>query len=180
MKRIPHMIISLMLLSLTILGTTWAAETKEEKELNKEATAISTTANTDQGKKVVVGRLEKEFKVTGAQIQDLRDKKLGYGEIAIVCSLASKLPGGVTDANIQQVMTMRQGPHRMGWGEVCNKLGIKLGPTISQMMTMNRETHHEMMHETNAGQGEKHREMMGHEGMGGMGNDEGMSHGKGR
>jgi len=165
----------------TVMGTAWAAETREEKDLSKEAAAISATAKNAQGEKVVTGRLEKEFNVTESQIQALRDKKLGYGEISIVLSMASKMPGGATDVNIGQIMTLRQGPPRMGWGGVCTKLG----PMVSQMKTMNRETHQEMMHEAKGGKeqhherhDEQHREMMGHEGMGGMGGGEG-AHGKG-
>ncbi len=187
MKRIFGLIGALVLV-LAVAGAVWAAETKEEKALNKQAGEISATAKTSQGEKVVMGRLEKEFNVTNTQVQGLRDKKLGYGEIAVVLSLSSKMTGGVTDANIQQVMTLRQGPPTMGWGEIARKLGTKLGPTVSRVRTMNRETNREMNREMNAGkekgmgshqgqQGDMGREGMGREGAGG---GSGMSHGKGR
>ena len=183
-KQFRYIIISTLLLSLAAAGTVLAAETREEKNLNKEAAAISATAKTSQGEKVVVGRLEKEFNVTDTRIRGLRAKKLGYGEISIVLSLAQKMSGGTTDANIQQVMTLRQGPPRMGWGEVCKKLGAKLGPMVSQMRTMNRETRREMMHGmkgANEHMMERHQEQRGHEGMGsGNMGGPGMSRGKGR
>ncbi len=184
MKRSLYILISVFVLLLTMLGAVWAAESKEEKTLQKEATAINATAGNAQGEKVVTQRLEKEFKVTEMQIQRLRDKKLGYGEIAIALSLCQKMPGGATDANIQQVMTMRQGPPTMGWGEIANKLGTKLGPAVSQVRNVNKETNREMKHEA---KGDKehmekhqeqhedmHRDSMDHESMGGQG----ASHGK--
>jgi hypothetical protein len=187
MKKFGYIIVSALMLSLAIAGTAWTTETREEKNLNKEAAAISATAKTGQGEKVVAGRLEKEFSVSNTQIKGLREKRLGYGEISIVLSLAQKMPGGVTDANLEQVMTLRQGPPRMGWGEVCKKLGTKLGPVVSQMRTMNRETHREMMHGMNGANGhtmERHQEQHGDRGHEGMGHDNmggpGMSHGKGR
>lgn len=183
MKRIFGLIGALVLV-LAVAGAVWAAETKEEKALNKQAGEISATAKTNQGEKVVMGRLEKEFNVTDAQVQGLRDKKLGYGEIAVVLSLSSKMTGGVTDANIQQVMTLRQGPPTMGWGEIAKKLGAKLGPTVSQVRTMNRETSREMKGGKEQGMGSHQGQQgnMGHEGMGreGAGGGSGMSHGKGR
>jgi len=184
MKRFMYMIISVIVLSFTMSGAIWAAESKEEKELQKEATAINTTAGNAQGEKVVTQRLEKEFKVSSAQVQGLRDKKLGYGEIAIALSLAQKMPGGVTDANIQRVMTTRQGPPTMGWGEVSKKLGTTLGPAVSQVRNVNRETNREMKQEAKGDKEhmekhqeqhqEMHQESMGHENMGGQD----MSHGK--
>jgi hypothetical protein len=184
MKRSLYMIISVFVLSLTMLGAAGAAESKEEQSLQKESAAINTTAGNAQGEKVVTQRLEKEFKVSSTQIQGLRDKKMGYGDIAIALSLAQKMPGGATNANIQQVMTMRQGSPTMGWGEIAKKLGTKLGPAVSQVRNVNRETNREMMHEAKGDKeqmekhqeqhDEMHKESMGHESMGGQD----MSHGK--
>jgi len=180
-----YMIISVFALSLTMLGAVWAAESKEEQSLQKEAAAIHTTAGNTQGEKVVIQRLEKDFNVSNDRIQGLRDQKLGYGEIAIVLSLSQKMPGGITDANIQQVMTMRQGPPTMGWGEIAKKLGTKLGPAISQVKNVNKEISREMKYEAKGDKEhmekhqeqheEMHKESMGHEGMGG---GQGASHGK--
>ncbi len=191
MKRSMYIIISILVLSLFAFGAAWAAETREEKTLDKESAEISKTAGKAQGATVVTTRLEKEFNVTADQIQALRDKKLGYGEIAIVFSLAQKLPGGITDANISEIMTLRQGPPTMGWGQVAKKLDLKLGPTISQVKNVNKETHMEMSREAKGG--DKNREAMeqhqdssmerhgemggGHEGIGAGG--AGSSHGKG-
>jgi len=190
MKGMIKGIIGVLVLMAVMIGAAWALETTEEKNLSKEATEINKTAGGSQGQKVVVGRIDKEFGVTDAQIQGLRDQKMGYGEISIVFSLASKMPGGITDANIQQVMTLRQGLPRMGWGEVAKKLGTTLGPTVSQVKNMNSETHQEMMRQSENGKDHREQyqdnpgghqgEMMGHEGMGSMSGGEGMSHGKGR
>ena len=178
-----YMIIGVFVVSLTMLGTARAAESKEENALQKEATAIDATAGSEQGEKVVLQRLEKEFKVTETQIQGMR-VKLGYGEIAIALSLSQKMPGGITDANIQQVMTMRQGPPTMGWGEIANKLGTKLGPAVSQVRNVNSETNRETKHEAKSEKEqmekdqkqheEMHKDSLGHESMG----NQDMSHGK--
>jgi len=189
MKQKRYVVISALVLSLAMLGTVWAAETSEEKELQKEANAIHATAGNAQGEKIVATRLEKDFKVTEAQVQALRDKKMGYGEISIVLSLAQKMPGGVTEANIQQVMTLRQGPPAQGWGEVSRKLGTKLGTVVSQVKNVNRESHRdakregrgdkEQLEKGHEGHGAMDRDMTGHEGMGmGSGPGPGMSHGK--
>jgi hypothetical protein len=181
------MITSILMLSLTMLGAAWAAESKEETNLQKEAAAINTTAGHAEGEKLVTQRLEKDFNVSSDQIQGLRDKKMGYGEIAIVLSLSQKMPGGATDANIQQVMTMRQGPPTMGWGEIAKKLGTKLGPAVSQVRNIHREVNREMKHESigdkeqmeknQARHDEMHKESLGHENMGG---GQGMSPGRGK
>lgn len=187
MKRSMYMIIGMFVLSLATVGALWAAESKEEMSLQKEAAAINTAAGDAQGEKVVIQRLEKDFNVTDMQVKGMRDKKMGYGEIAIVLSLSLKMPGGATDANIQQVMTMRQGPPTMGWGEVAKKLGTKLGPAVSQVRNVHRESNREMMHEAKGDKermekhqerhDEMHKESMGHESMGG---GHGMAQGKGK
>ncbi len=188
MKRFVYIIMSAFVLSLAVMSAAWAAETAEEKTLDKESAEISKTAGKAQGATVVTARLEKEFGVTADQIQALRDKKLGYGEIAIVFSLAQKLPGGITDANISEIMTLRQGPPTMGWGAIAKKLDLKLGPTVSQVKNVNKETEREMGREKgekgamerNQDRGmDRHSEMGaggGHEGMAG---DAGSSHGRG-
>jgi len=185
MKRSLYTIVNVFVLLLTMLGAVWAAESKEEQGLQKEAAEINTTAGNAQGEKVVIQRLEKDFNVSNDRIQGLRDQKLGYGEIAITLSLCQKMPGGITDANIHQVMTMRQGPPTMGWGDIAKKLGTKLGPAISQVTNVNKEISREMKHEAKGDKEhmekhqeqheEMHKESMGHEGMGG---GQGASHGK--
>jgi hypothetical protein len=71
--------------------------------------------------------LKTEYKVDDARIQGLRDQKLGYGEISIALALAEKRPGGITDANVAAVMAERNGPPKMGWGQVAKKEGTTLG-----------------------------------------------------
>jgi hypothetical protein len=185
MKRSIYVVVSMLVLTLTMLSAAWAAETKEEKNLQKESTEINATAGTPKGATVVTQRLEKEFNVTGAQVQGLRDKKLGYGEISIVYSLAQKMPGGVTDANVQSIMTLREGTPKMGWGEIAKKSGTKLGPTVSKVKSVNKDTAREMKHESMSGKGhmdqernnERHGDMTGHGGS--SGNGQGTPHGKG-
>jgi hypothetical protein len=144
--------------------TTVRADTADEKKLNTEVITLDKDAGASHGQTVVTGRLEKEFKVTDTQIQSLRDKKLGYGEIAIVFSMAQKL-GGINDTNINKILSMRQGPPVMGWGEIAKKLGFKLGPVVSQVKKVETASHKEIekadkTEREKIGKGEERREEM--------------------
>jgi len=130
MKRIVALAVCIIL----ALSSAAVAEiSKDERNLAREAKRLNDTAAKPDGEKAVVKRLAAEFKTPETQVQSLRDKKLGYGEVAIVLSLAQTLPGGATDANVQRVLTLRQGPPVMGWGQVAQQLGTKLGKTVSRV-----------------------------------------------
>ena len=105
----------------------------EERQLNAASASLDQTASQEDGKKTVVSRLETTFGVDEARIDGLRSQNLGYGEIAIVLALAQKMTGGITDANIQTIMTMRTGTPPLGWGEIAHKLDEKLGAVVSEV-----------------------------------------------
>jgi len=139
MNRISRWIGIGLLCALTWIGIAAAAGSKDESDLDRAATALNKDAGSADGEQAVMSRLESDYKVSADQISALRNQKLGYGEIAIVFSLAEKMPGGITDANIQQVLTLRQGPPVMGWGEIANKLGEKLGPVVKRVDHMAKD-----------------------------------------
>lgn len=138
MNRILIFLTAVLFAFVTAAGA--AETTKSEKRLDSSAASIDKDSS-GAGEKVVVERLEKEFKVDDARIKSLRDKKLGYGEIAIALSLAEKMPGGITDENVNKIMAMRQGPPVEGWGKIAQDLGTKLGPVISRVEKVRSETH---------------------------------------
>lgn len=127
-------------------GTVIAAST-EEKKLEQEIEDLNHRGRDDQGNQQVVRKLEQEFSVSESQVTSLRDRNLGFGEIAVVFSLAKKMPGGITDDNVNRIMTMRQGPPTMGWGRIAQELGTKLGPVVSEVKHVNRESRGEMKKE---------------------------------
>ena len=111
----------------------------DEKKLDRSAVEMDKDAG-QPGGEAVEEKLKSEFKVDDARVQGLRALKLGYGEISIVLALAQGLPGGITDANVQKVTALRQGPPVMGWGKVAGELGLKLGPVISKVKKISAET----------------------------------------
>jgi len=155
MKRVSTMfwVVSLMF-SLVWITAARAELSNVEKELERAISTLDQAAGEPQREKVVVEQLEKTFKVDEARIQSLRDQKLGYGEIAVLLSLTQKMPGGITDDNIQNVMAMRQGPPVMGWGAVAQKLGEKLGSVKSHMEKVAKDFHKEI-EKAEQGKGQK-------------------------
>jgi len=114
-------------------------KTKDEKKLDSAAVELDKDAAQPLGEKAVAERIKTEFKVDDARVQGLRDQKLGYGGISIALGLAQELPGGITDANMEKVMALRQGPPVTGWGNVAKQLGLKLGPVTSRMKKVSAE-----------------------------------------
>jgi len=145
-RKLTIILTAVMLAAPCFYAVNAGAATKEETRLESTATDI----DNDAGKREqsVVQRIESEFKVTDAEINSLRNRKLGFGEITIVFAMAGKMPGGITDANVDKIMAMRNGPPKMGWGEVSQKLGLgKLGPIISSVERVRKEERHEMRRE---------------------------------
>ena len=144
MKRSFLFLVIGVIVALAGTGTAWAELSKAEKNLERESRRLNDTAAKPDGEKAVLKEIETEFKVSNARVQALREQKLGYGEIAIVLSLTKNMPGGVTEENLQKVLSMRQGPPVAGWSQVAQQLGAKLGATVSQIKKMNNDSNREI------------------------------------
>src|SRR3989304_3181176 len=143
MKRVFLIFMAILIAGINNTAV-WAEASKEEARIEKDALSLDKDTNKPEGVKMVAQRLEKEFNVDDARINSLRGQKLGYGEIAIVLAMAEKLPGGITDATVNKIMSMRQGPPVEGWGKIAMKLGFKLGPVISKVERVKAEAHRDI------------------------------------
>ena len=133
MKKTWMLLASIFVLAVSQLASA-ASSTSVISSVNHEA-------STPDGASLVTQRLVKDFGVTEAQVKDLRSKGLSFGEIAIALSLAKEETGGVTDANIQKVVSLRQTTPPTGWGKVAKQLGVKLGPAVSSVEKLSKESH---------------------------------------
>jgi hypothetical protein len=122
-----------LLVALCGIGAAWAEVSKDEKNLEREEKRLNDAAAKPDGDNAVIKRLIEELKATEPQVKALRERKLDYGDIAVILALAQTMPGGVTDANVQKVLDMRQVSPAAGWGDVARMLGTKLGKIVSQV-----------------------------------------------
>lgn len=98
-----------------------------EEGLPPAESTLDEEAATPGGSERVTQRLVTRFSVDDARINGLREENLGYGEIHHLLSLAEQMPGGITDENVNTILTMRQ-EQKMGWGNISKELGTKWGP----------------------------------------------------
>ncbi len=131
-------------LTVALVGGPAAAQNvKGDKELTERGQRIDKAASTaDSGR--VTERMVDEWKgttftfsptdshrLTAADVQSLRQKGLGFGEISILLALAAKQ----TSANPQSVndiLAMRQAGE--GWGKIARDLGYKnLGSVLKSV-----------------------------------------------
>jgi len=75
--------------------------------------------------------------LTTADVQALRDKGLGYGEVAGVLSLYSHQSSGSTFYTLDQVAALKQ-PGR-GWGQVAKLMGYKNLGSVRRDMKQSRK-----------------------------------------
>lgn len=77
-------------------------------------------------------KLKADYKVDDARIDGLRERKFVDSEIEKVLAIADKMPGGITDENVDAVVALRQGPPVMGWGQIAKKQGFTLGSVLGK------------------------------------------------
>jgi hypothetical protein len=137
-----HLTAVLFLLALLHMAAAPAvAGSKDEKNLEKEIAGLSRTALEPKGEPAVMMRITSDFKVAPERVRSLRDRGLSYGEVAVVLSFVQMMPGGITDQNIDRLLALRQGPPAVSWGAAAERLGLKVGKTVSQVKKINNETH---------------------------------------
>jgi hypothetical protein len=68
--------------------------------------------------------------LTAADVQTLRQRKLGYGEISILLALAAK-QDGTSPKSVNEILAMRQ-TDKMGWGNIAKALGYKSLGSVNQ------------------------------------------------
>lgn len=140
-----------LLVSLASMGVLIASpalgqdvDVKGEKELTTVGQKIDKTgAGADSGR--VTSRIVDQWKgtkfkfdntsapreLTAQDVQDLRGKRLGFGEISILLALTAK-QSSTNPKTVDQILTMRES--KEGWGKVARDLGYKnLGSVISSV-----------------------------------------------
>jgi hypothetical protein len=109
-------------------------DAKGGKELTELGQKIDKAANR-AGPEQVVDKIVREFKgtFTESDVQGLRQKGLGFGEITIVLALASKT--GMTSS---QILALRKPGE--GWGELARDLKLKnLGSVIKSVKATEKD-----------------------------------------
>ena len=64
--------------------------------------------------------LDWPWPIGGNDIESLRDKKLGYGEISILYGLSKE-----TGRSVNELLELRQ-EEKMGWGQIAHRFGVKV------------------------------------------------------
>ncbi len=144
--RIALHALPLILTAVLIAGQAFAqgVDAKGEKELTAVGQKIDKTgAAADSGR--VTTRIVDEWKgtkfrfdangapreLTAQDVQDLRAKRLGFGEISILLALTAKQTGS-TPKSVNEILAMRQKGE--GWGKLARDLGYRnLGSVIASV-----------------------------------------------
>lgn len=64
--------------------------------------------------------LDWPWPIGGTDIESLRDKKLGYGEISLLYGLSRE-----TGHSVSELLHLRQ-DEKMGWGQIAHRYGVKV------------------------------------------------------
>ena len=118
-----------------------AAWAQEEELLNESVQAVEKQSLEPGGESAVINGLEDVFGVEKATIDSLTKRGLGLGDAAAVLAMAEKMPGSIIDANVEDIMTMRQGePGKADrdWGTVATMLGLPPGPVASRIQEVGK------------------------------------------
>jgi hypothetical protein len=144
--RYAPLFLSLVLPGMLIAGPAAGqdVDTKGEKELTTVGQKIDKTgAGADSGR--VTTRIVDQWKgtqfqfdagsppraLTAQDVQDLRAKRLGFGEISILLALAAK-QSSTNPKTVDQILAMRE--RGEGWGKLARDLGYKnLGSVLSSV-----------------------------------------------
>jgi hypothetical protein len=116
-----------------------AALSKDETNLARESARLEKTATAPQGDSTITARIVKDFGIDTGRIAILRERGMSFGDIITALSLSQALPGGTSEENVAQVLTIRTGPPQVEWNAVAQRVGAKLGKAVSRIRKINND-----------------------------------------
>lgn len=139
--RLLLMIAGLGVVSALVVGGTggiaWAEDTNaEEQALDKKATNINNMPASPKNDEARAQALAKQFNVPESRVTELRNQKMGWGEITISLAMAEHLSATsktplTTEEALTKIEQLRS--EKKGWGKIAHELGFKLGPVMSKV-----------------------------------------------
>src|SRR2546425_3389174 len=101
----------------------------------KELDAKAGKATTPEGQRRVTEAIAKDFKVDPSVVTDLRNRKMGFGEITIALALSQELMKRDNTLNQQQALdaVLAKRAAGEGWGKIAHDLSLKLGHVRSKV-----------------------------------------------
>lgn len=112
--------------------TVHAADTQDIEE---QIQAIDQSANSSTANHQFTENLKSRYNVDDATIQELRDKNMGFGEIAATLSFAQGMRGGINDQNIQKIIDLRRS-EKKGWGEIAKDLNVNVDEVTTNIQSI--------------------------------------------
>ncbi len=116
-----------------------SAASKDVNKLNAEITMLNSDAKLPQADRIISKQLTDNFNVTSDKISSLVGRNMQYGDIAAIIAFADKMPGGITDANINQVLSMRQS--RTGWAQIAKSLNVNISDVAGKLSSIEDDAH---------------------------------------
>lgn len=114
----------------------------EEAQLQTQEQEINRSGGLGQDR-ARAEALARQFTVSVSTVEEMRDKKQGWGSITIQLAMAAHLVKldpttypTMADA-LKKVETLRA--EGRGWGNIAKELGFKLGPVVSDVQQARRE-----------------------------------------
>jgi hypothetical protein len=110
----------------------------EQKQL--EAVGARVAAATPDGRRRVAETIAKQFNVPEKLVNDLRGRRIGYGELTVAMALSQQLirRDKVTQQQaLEKVLGLRNSGH--GWGVIARDLGLKLSDAVSAVKRTDKQ-----------------------------------------
>jgi len=101
----------------------------------KEVDAKAAKAGTPEGQRRVTDAIAKDFKVDPSVVTDLRNRKMGFGEITIALALSQELMKTNSKLSQQDAlgMILEKRAAGEGWGKIAHDMNLKLGHVRSKV-----------------------------------------------
>lgn len=105
----------------------------EQKQLDTDSARVMSA--TPDGRRRVAETIARQFNVSEKVVNDLRGRKLGYGEVTVALALSQQL--GKRDRTLTQqqavdrIAALRKSGQ--GWGVIARDLNLKLGDVVSDV-----------------------------------------------
>lgn len=111
---------------------------RDAGKLSAEITMLNSDANLPQGDTIIMKQLSENFNVGSDKVRSLLGSTMQFGDVAATLAFAEKLPGGITDANLKQVVNMRS---KGGWEQVAKSLNVSVSDVAGKLSSIEDSTH---------------------------------------